>query len=42
MQDGEAQRRQIQKFREIHASLRQNAAEKAADAVLAVLDGGHA
>jgi lipid-A-disaccharide synthase len=42
MQDAERQRRQIEKFREIHVSLRQNAAEKAADAVLTVLDGGHA
>jgi len=42
MQDAESQRRQVEKFREIHVSLRQNAAEKAADAVLALLDGGHA
>lgn len=33
-----AQRKQIEKFREIHLVLRQNTAEKAADAVLAVLD----
>lgn len=36
-----AQRRQVEKFREIHLVLRQNTAEKAADAVLAVLDAGH-
>lgn len=33
-----AQRKQLEKFREIHLVLRQNTAEKAADAVLAVLD----
>jgi lipid-A-disaccharide synthase len=42
MQDAERQRRQVEKFREIHVSLRQNAAEKAAAAVLAVLDRAHA
>ncbi len=36
--DGAAQRRQIEHFRAIHAMLRQNTAEKAADAVLKVLD----
>ena len=41
-QDTVAQRRQIEKFREIHLSLRQNTAQKAADAVLAVLDAGRA
>ena len=41
-QDSVAQRRQIEKFREIHLSLRQNTAQKAADAVLAVLDAGRA
>ena len=35
-----AQRRQVEKFRQIHASLRQNTAEKAAQAVLGVLDAG--
>jgi lipid-A-disaccharide synthase len=38
--DAPAQRRQVEKFREIHAALRQNTAQKAADAVLAVLDAG--
>ena len=38
--DAGAQRRQIAKFHEIHAVLRQNTAQKAADAVLAVLDAG--
>jgi lipid-A-disaccharide synthase len=40
LHDGGAQRRQIEKFHEIHATLRQNTAQKAADAVLAVMDGG--
>jgi lipid-A-disaccharide synthase len=40
LQDAGAQRRQIEKFREIHAVLRQDTAQKAADAVLAVLDAG--
>jgi len=40
LQDVAAQRRQIEKFREIHATLRQNTAQKAADVVLAVLDAG--
>jgi lipid-A-disaccharide synthase len=39
-QDLGAQRRQIEKFHEIHAVLRQNTAQKAADAVLAVIDEG--
>jgi len=39
LQDGNEQRRQVAKFREIHAALRQNTAEKAADAVLRLLDG---
>ena len=39
-QDVGAQRRQIAKFHEIHAVLRQNTAQKAADAVLAVIDAG--
>ena len=42
LQDTAAQRRQIEKFHEIHATLRQNTAQKAADAVLAVLDAGRA
>ena len=40
LHDTGAQRRQVEKFREIHATLRQNTAQKAADAVLAVLDAG--
>ena len=40
LRDPAAQRRQIAKFHEIHATLRQNTAQKAADAVLAVMDGG--
>lgn len=40
LHDGGAQRRQIEKFHEIHATLRQNTAQKAADAVLAVIDAG--
>ena len=40
LQDAGAQRRQIGKFREIHVLLRQNTAQKAADAVLAVMDAG--
>ena len=39
-QDTAAQRRQIAKFHEIHAVLRQNTAQKAADAVLGVIDAG--
>ncbi len=39
LQDGNEQRRQVAKFREIHATLRQNTAEKAAEAVLRLLDG---
>ena len=38
LRDTALQQRQIQKFREIHASLRQNTAERAAQAVLTVLD----
>lgn len=38
LHDAVAQRKQIERFREIHLILRQNTAEKAADAVLAVLD----
>ena len=40
LQDVAAQRRQIEKFREIHVTLRQDTAQKAADAVLAVMDAG--
>jgi len=40
LQDATAQRRQVEKFREIHAVLRQNTAQKAADAVLSVIDAG--
>jgi lipid-A-disaccharide synthase len=40
--DAAARKRQVDKFREIHLLLRQNTAEKAADAVLAVLDRGRA
>lgn len=39
LQDESEQRRQVAKFRDIHATLRQNTAEKAADAVLRLLDG---
>ena len=38
MGDGPRQRRQVEKFREIHQMLRQNTAQKAADAVLGVLE----
>jgi lipid-A-disaccharide synthase len=38
--DAGAQRRQVEKFREIHAVLRQNTAQKAADVVLRVIDAG--
>ncbi len=38
LRDTAAQRRQIERFREFHHLLRQNAAEKAADAVLQVLN----
>ena len=40
--DAAACRRQVEKFREIHLLLRQNTAQKAADAVLAVIDAGRA
>jgi lipid-A-disaccharide synthase len=42
LRDTVAQRRQVERFREIHLLLRQNTAEKAADAVLRVLDAGRA
>jgi len=43
MGDGPRQRKQVEKFREIHETLRQNTSQKAADAVLGVLDAarGH-
>jgi len=40
LHDAGAQRRQIEKFHAIHAVLRQNTAQKAAEAVLAVIDAG--
>ena len=40
LQDPGMQRRQIERFREIHAVLKQDTAQKAAAAVLAVMDGG--
>ena len=40
LHDAGAQRKQIEKFRDIHVLLRQNTARKAADAVLAVMDAG--
>ncbi len=42
LRDTAAQRRQVDKFREFHVLLRQNTAEKAATAVLRVLDAGRA
>jgi lipid-A-disaccharide synthase len=42
MHDGPAQRRQLAKFHEIHATLRQDTARKAAEAVLGVIDAGRA
>ena len=41
LQDGAAQRRQVDRFREIHAVLKQDTAQKAATAVLGVIDGRH-
>ena len=41
LRDAGAQRKQIEKFHEIHALLRQDTAHKAAEAVLAVIDAGH-
>lgn len=40
LRDAGAQRKQIEKFHEIHALLRQDTAHKAAEAVLAVIDAG--
>jgi lipid-A-disaccharide synthase len=42
LRDTVAQRRQVDRFREFHLLLRQNTAEKAAEAVLRVLDCGRA
>ena len=42
LHDGAAQRRQTEAFRAIHATLRQNTAERAAEAVLGVVDAGKA
>jgi lipid-A-disaccharide synthase len=42
LRDTALQRRQVERFRDIHALLRQDNAAKAADAVLAVLDAGRA
>jgi lipid-A-disaccharide synthase len=42
LRDAPARKRQIERFREFHVLLRQNTAEKAADAVLGVLDAGRA
>ena len=41
LNDHDRQRRQVERFREIHASLRQGTAAKAADTVLSLLDGAH-
>jgi len=40
LHDAGAQRRQLEAFRRIHGVLRQNTAQKAADAVLSVIDAG--
>src|SRR5204862_6518 len=42
LRDTEAQKRQIARFHDFHHLLRRNAAERAAEAVLKVLDHGHA
>ena len=42
LHDVGAQRRQLERFREIHGVLRQDTAQKAAAAVLGVIDGGRA
>jgi lipid-A-disaccharide synthase len=42
LRDTALQQRQVQRFREMHALLRQNNADKAAAAVLGVLDAGRA
>ena len=41
LHDVDRRRRQVERFREIHLALRQNTAQKAADAVLRVLDSAH-
>jgi len=40
LHDAGAQRRQVEKFRDIHVLLKQDTAQKAAEAVLAVMDAG--
>jgi len=42
MHDADRRRRQVARFRDIHLSLRQNTAQKAADAVLRLLESTHA
>ncbi|MGD9951362.1 MAG: lipid-A-disaccharide synthase [Burkholderiales bacterium] len=42
LRDTALQKRQVERFREMHVQLRQNNADKAAQAVLAVLDAGRA
>lgn len=42
MHDADRRHRQVARFREMHLALRQNTAEKAAEAVLRVLDSAHA
>jgi lipid-A-disaccharide synthase len=42
LHDAAARRRQVEKFHEIHAILRQGTAQKAADAILGVLDAAGA
>ena len=42
LHDVDRRRKQVARFREIHLELRQNTAQKAADAVLGVLDAAHA
>ena len=42
LHDADRRRKQVARFREIHLELRQNTAQKAADAVLGVLDAAHA
>jgi lipid-A-disaccharide synthase len=40
LRDGAARKRQVERFRDFHVMLRQNTAEKAADAVLEMIDDG--
>jgi len=42
LRDSALQKRQVQRFRDMHALLRQDNAQKSADAVLNLLDAGHA